>query len=36
VRHLGCGTGYYTAAAAELVEPHGALTAVEFDPGLAT
>jgi len=36
VRHLGCGTGYYTAVAAELAGPHGALTAVELDPGLAT
>ncbi len=33
--HLGCGTGYYTAIAAELVGAHGRITAVEIDPELA-
>ena len=32
VRHLGCGTGYYIAVAAELVGPHGALT-TDSGPG---
>lgn len=34
VLHLGCGTGYYTAIAAELAGPAGAVTAVEIDPTL--
>lgn len=33
--HLGCGTGYYTAVAAELVGQMGKITAIEIDPGLA-
>jgi protein-L-isoaspartate(D-aspartate) O-methyltransferase len=35
VLHLGCGTGYYTAIAAELVGSAGKITAVELDAGLA-
>lgn len=35
VVHVGAGVGYYTAIFAELVGPAGAVTAVEFDPGLA-
>jgi protein-L-isoaspartate(D-aspartate) O-methyltransferase len=35
VLHLGCGTGYYTAIAAELVGPAGKVTAIEIDPSLA-
>jgi protein-L-isoaspartate(D-aspartate) O-methyltransferase len=35
VLHLGCGTGYYTAIAAELVRPAGKVTAIEIDAGLA-
>jgi protein-L-isoaspartate(D-aspartate) O-methyltransferase len=35
VLHLGCGTGYYTAIAAELARPAGRITAVEIDPSLA-
>jgi protein-L-isoaspartate(D-aspartate) O-methyltransferase len=35
VLHLGCGTGYYTAIVAELVEPMGKIAAVEIDAGLA-
>ena len=35
VLHLGCGTGYYTAIAAELASAHGKITAVEIDPELA-
>jgi protein-L-isoaspartate(D-aspartate) O-methyltransferase len=35
VLHLGCGTGYYTAIAAELVGPSGRITAVEIDAALA-
>ncbi len=35
VLHLGCGTGYYTAIAAELVGPAGKITAVEVDAPLA-
>ena len=35
VFHLGCGTGYYTAVIAEVVGPHGRVTAVEVDPALA-
>jgi protein-L-isoaspartate(D-aspartate) O-methyltransferase len=34
VLHLGCGTGYYTAVAAELVGPSGKVTAVEIDETL--
>ncbi|HVF63851.1 MAG TPA: methyltransferase domain-containing protein [Casimicrobiaceae bacterium] len=33
--HVGCGTGYYTALAAEVVGPGGAVTAVEIDAELA-
>jgi len=33
--HIGAGVGYYTAVMAELVGPAGAVTAIEFDPGLA-
>jgi protein-L-isoaspartate(D-aspartate) O-methyltransferase len=35
VLHLGCGTGYYTAIAAELAGPAGRITAIEIDPMLA-
>jgi protein-L-isoaspartate(D-aspartate) O-methyltransferase len=35
VLHLGCGTGYYTAIAAELVGRAGHVTAVEIDRALA-
>lgn len=35
VLHLGCGTGYYSAIAAELVGPTGQVTAVEIDATLA-
>jgi protein-L-isoaspartate(D-aspartate) O-methyltransferase len=35
VLHLGCGTGYYTAIAAELAGASGRVTAVELDPVLA-
>jgi protein-L-isoaspartate(D-aspartate) O-methyltransferase len=35
VLHLGCGTGYYTAIAAELVGQAGKVTALEIDPLLA-
>jgi protein-L-isoaspartate(D-aspartate) O-methyltransferase len=35
VLHLGCGTGYYTAIAAELVGSAGRVTAVEIDATLA-
>jgi protein-L-isoaspartate(D-aspartate) O-methyltransferase len=35
VLHLGCGTGYYTAIAAELVGSAGKVTAVELDAALA-
>jgi protein-L-isoaspartate(D-aspartate) O-methyltransferase len=35
VLHLGCGTGYYTAIAAELAGPAGKITAVEIDATLA-
>jgi protein-L-isoaspartate(D-aspartate) O-methyltransferase len=35
VLHLGCGTGYYTAIAAELVGTDGRITAIEIDPELA-
>jgi protein-L-isoaspartate(D-aspartate) O-methyltransferase len=33
--HLGCGVGYYTAIVAEVVGPHGSVTAVEVNPNLA-
>jgi len=33
--HLGCGTGYYTAIAAEMIGPTGGITAIEIDPALA-
>ncbi len=35
ILHLGCGTGYYTAILAELTGPHGKVTAIEMDAGLA-
>jgi protein-L-isoaspartate(D-aspartate) O-methyltransferase len=35
VLHLGCGTGYYTAIAAELVGAVGKVTAIEIDSSLA-
>lgn len=35
VVHIGVGLGYYTAIMAELVGSGGAVTAIEFDPGLA-
>jgi protein-L-isoaspartate(D-aspartate) O-methyltransferase len=35
IRHLGSGTGYYSAIAAELTGPTGTLTALELDPVLA-
>ncbi|HEY1261441.1 MAG TPA: methyltransferase domain-containing protein [Stellaceae bacterium] len=35
VLHLGCGTGYYTAIAAELAGCAGRVTAIEIDPQLA-
>src|SRR5207237_6698617 len=34
VLHLGCGTGYYTAIAAELTRTTGSVIAVEIDPML--
>jgi protein-L-isoaspartate(D-aspartate) O-methyltransferase len=33
--HVGCGTGYYTAIAAEVVGAGGRVVAVEIDPDLA-
>ena len=33
--HIGVGGGYYTAILAHLVGPHGRVTAIEYDPGLA-
>jgi len=33
--HIGCGVGYYTAIAAEVVGAGGAVSAVELDPELA-
>jgi protein-L-isoaspartate(D-aspartate) O-methyltransferase len=35
VVHIGAGVGYYTAILAELAGRLGAVTAIEFDPGLA-
>ena len=35
ILHLGCGTGYYTAILAELTGPHGKVTAIEIEEGLA-
>jgi protein-L-isoaspartate(D-aspartate) O-methyltransferase len=35
VLHLGCGTGYYSAIAAELVGPAGQISAIEIDATLA-
>ncbi len=35
VLHAGAGSGYYSAVIAELVGPHGRVTAVEFDAALA-
>jgi protein-L-isoaspartate(D-aspartate) O-methyltransferase len=35
VVHVGCGTGYYTAVIAEIVESVGNVTAYEIDAGLA-
>lgn len=35
VVHIGCGLGYYTALAAELVGPGGRVTAIEVEPALA-
>ncbi|MEJ7667299.1 MAG: methyltransferase domain-containing protein [Casimicrobiaceae bacterium] len=35
VVHVGAGTGYYTAVLAELVGPHGHVTALEIEPRLA-
>ena len=36
VVHLGCGTGYYSAIAAELVGTDGTVTAIEIDAPLAS
>ena len=36
VVHVGCGTGYYTAVMAHLAGATGRVTAIEFDPELAT
>jgi protein-L-isoaspartate(D-aspartate) O-methyltransferase len=36
VFHVGCGSGYYSAVIAEVVEPKGSVTAVEIDPKLAS
>jgi protein-L-isoaspartate(D-aspartate) O-methyltransferase len=36
VVHVGAGTGYYTAILAHLVGPAGRVTAIEFDPELAS
>src|SRR5215470_8483947 len=35
VVHVGAGVGYYSAIFAALVGPAGAVTAIEFDTGLA-
>ena len=34
--HIGAGTGYYTAILAHMVGDTGRVTAIEYDPGLAT
>src|SRR5215813_8843525 len=36
VVHVGAGVGYFSAIFAALVGPSGSVTAIEFDPGLAT
>jgi len=36
VVHVGAGVGYYTAIMARLVGRRGRVTAIEYDPGLAT
>jgi protein-L-isoaspartate(D-aspartate) O-methyltransferase len=36
VAHIGLGFGYYTAILAHLVGSRGKVTAIEYDPGLAT
>lgn len=36
VVHIGAGTGYYTAIMAHLVGKQGTVTAIEFDPELAS
>jgi protein-L-isoaspartate(D-aspartate) O-methyltransferase len=36
VLHVGAGTGYYSAILAHIVGPAGRVTAVEFDPDLAS
>jgi protein-L-isoaspartate(D-aspartate) O-methyltransferase len=36
VVHVGAGVGYYTAILRHLVGRRGRITAIEFDPGLAT
>src|SRR5262245_5750509 len=33
--HIGCGVGYYTAIAAEAVQPGGLAVGIEIDPDLA-
>ena len=33
--HIGCGVGYYTAIAAEMISPGGSAVGVEIDPQLA-
>lgn len=35
VLQVGCGNGYFTALLAEMVKPHGRVTAVEVRPALA-
>ena len=35
VVHVGAGLGYYSAIMGHMAGPSGALTAIEFDPGLA-
>ena len=35
VVHIGTGTGYFTALMSHLAGPTGAVTGVEFDPGIA-
>jgi protein-L-isoaspartate(D-aspartate) O-methyltransferase len=35
ILHLGCGTGYYTAILAEIVGPHGNVTAIDIDNEIA-